>query len=169
MVGIMRFRSFLLSLFAMTAILLSGCDYVAQQELQPGLSTKDDVLLKMGKPVMIWEEKDGSMTYEYPRGPEGHVTYMVKLAADGRYLGMENVLSDKYFAQVKSGMTRDELRRLLGRPTETAIFSNFQEEVWTWRHQGIHYKSRRFHVHMTMDGIVKRTDSTDDPRETGGN
>lgn len=155
--------------FIMSIGSLAGCDYIAQKELQPGISTKDDVLLKMGKPEMIWEEKDGSSKYEYPRGPEGHETYMVSLTPDGRYLGMENILVDATFAKVKTGMTRDELRKLLGRPTKTEIFKLKQEEVWTWRHKGIHYKSRRFHVMMDLQGIVKGTDATDDPSETGGN
>jgi hypothetical protein len=147
---------------------LGGCDFIAQTELKPGISTKEEVLQRMGKPEMIWEEKDGSSKYEYPRGPEGHETYMVSIAPDGRYLGMENILVDSTFAKVKAGMTRDELRRLLGRPTETVIFKLKQEEVWTWRHKGVHYKSRRFHVMMDLNGVVKGTDATDDPRETGG-
>ncbi len=150
-------------------IALVGCDHIAQQELQPGISTKEDVLTKMGKPEMIWEEKDGSAHYEFPRGPEGHVTYMVKISPEGKYLGMENVLTEANFAKVKPGMKRDELRRLLGRPTETGIFQLKKEEVWTYRYRGTHYPSRRFHVMMDLDGVVKNTEATDDPRETGGN
>jgi hypothetical protein len=156
-----------LSLLAITAVGLSGCDYVAQKELQVGASSKDDVLVKMGKPTMIWEEKDGSALYEYPRGPEGHVTYMVKIAADGKYMGMDNILIESNFNKVVAGMTRDDIRRQLGKPTETSILQLKKEEMWTWRYMRNNSESRRFHVMMDPEGKVIRTEYSDDPKKQG--
>jgi hypothetical protein len=157
----------LLALLASLSLFLAGCDYVAQKELQVGASTKDDVLVKMGKPAMIWEEKDGSALYEYPRGPEGHQTYMVKITADGKYQGMDNILNESNFNKVVVGMTRDDVRRQLGRPTETTMVQLKKEEMWTWKYMRNNSESRRFHVSMDAEGKVLSTDYSDDPKKQG--
>ena len=144
---------------------LAGCDYVAQKELKVGQSTKEDVMTLMGKPEMIWEEKDGSSNYEYPRGPAGTETYMVEISPDGKYLGMKNILTEANFARIKAGMNRDEIRRMLGKPTETVKYPLKQEETWTWKFKGTPTPVRRFHVNMDYMGIVKSTDQSDDPME----
>ena len=155
--------AFTLSLAGMAT--LAGCDYVAQKELKVGQSSKEDVMTLMGKPEMIWEEKDGSLKYEYPRGPAGTETYMVDISTDGKYLGMNNILTEANFARIKAGMNRDEIRRIIGKPTETAKFPLKQEETWTWRFKGTPTPVRRFHVNMDFMGIVKSTDQSDDPME----
>ena len=154
--------------FALSATLmggLSGCDYVAQNELKAGQSTKEEVIVRMGKPEMIWEEKDGSFKYEYPRGPVGTETYMVDISQDGKYLGMNNILTEANFARIKPGMNRDDVRRMLGKPTETAKFPLKQEETWSWKFKGTPTPVRRFHVNMDFMGLVKSTDQSDDPME----
>lgn len=166
-IGILR-RLAIGSTFALSAMLLSGlagCDYVAQKELKVGQSSKEDVIVMMGKPEMIWEEKDGSFKYEYPRGPVGTETFMVDISPDGKYLGMNNVLTEANFARIKAGMTRDDVRRLLGKPTETAKFPLKQEETWTWKFKGTPTPVRRFHVNMDFLGVIKTTDQSDDPME----
>jgi outer membrane protein assembly factor BamE (lipoprotein component of BamABCDE complex) len=160
-------NQWLVALFVTLSLTLTGCDQVAQKELQVGASSKDDVLVKMGKPTMIWEEKDGSALYEYPRGPEGHQTYMVKIAADGKYQGMDNILNEGNFNKVAAGMTRDDIRRQLGRPTETTMVQLKKEEMWTWKYMRNNSESRRFHVMMDAEGKVVRTEYSDDPKKQG--
>ncbi len=159
--------TWLAGLFMAVSLGLSGCDYAAQKELQVGASSKDDVLVKMGKPTMIWEEKDGSALYEYPRGPEGHVTYMVKIGSDGKYMGMDNILVEANFNKVVAGMTRDDIRRQLGKPSQTQMLDLKKEEVWTWKHMRNTSESRLFHVMMDSDGKVVRTEYGDDPKTMG--
>jgi hypothetical protein len=148
--------------------LLTGCDFVAEKELKAGLSTKEDVIARMGKPEMIWEEKDGSAKYEYPRGPEGHQTWMVSFAPDGRYLGMENILNETTFAKIQPGMSRDDVRKIVGKPGKSAVNPLTNQEQWTWRYQERPSEGRMFHVIMTRDGQVVKTERSDDPRDTGG-
>ena len=147
---------------------LFGCDYLAQKELRPGESTVDDVRRRMGRPEMIWEERDGSQTLEYVRGPEGVATYMVEIGPDGRYRRMANVLVAETFAKVRPGMTRDDVRRLLGKPTETQTFRLKQEEVWSWRHESVVPRTSMFNVHFGLDGVVRGTSDTPDPRAANG-
>lgn len=101
---------------------LVACDWIAQRELKPGVSTVDDVRKLMGKPEMVWEEKDGSQTLEFVRAPAGTETWMVEIAPDGKYRGMKNALTLENLAQVRPGMTSDDVRRLLGKPSERTQF-----------------------------------------------
>ena len=58
---------------------LGACDWFAQKELRVGESTVDDVRRLMGGPDTIREQADGSVIYEYPRGPEGTQTWIVSI------------------------------------------------------------------------------------------
>ena len=59
---------------------------------------------------------------------------MVDLGPDRSVLAVRQVLSDESFSRVKPGMSREEVRRLLGRPAQVASFPRKNEEVWTWRY-----------------------------------
>lgn len=151
-------------LFALLAF-LGACDYFAQRELQPGVSTVDDVRRLMGKPVMIWEENDGSQVFEYSRGPEGSETWMVEIGSDGRYRGMADARAAAQLERVRAGMSRDDLRRLLGKPDEEQRFPARDETVWTWRVKtSTGSGTEMFHVHLSAEGRVLRTSRTPDPK-----
>ena len=89
----------------------------------------------MGKPEAVYRNADGSETWEYPLGPYGKQTYMVTLNSDHVVKEVRQVLSEEYFAKVGSGMSRDEVRRLLGKPSEMSMFPARDEEVWSWRYE----------------------------------
>lgn len=147
-----------------TILGLGACDLIAQRELKVGESTVEDVRKFMGKPEMIWEEKDGSQVLEYVRAPEGHQTYMVNIGPDGKYRGMRNILVADEFAKIRPGMSRDDVRRLLGKPTEVVTFKLKEEEVWSWKHIAEAQRSQYFNVHFSLDGKVKSTSNSPDPR-----
>ncbi len=160
-------------LFAAAAVLvgstfLVGCDQVAQNELKAGISTPDDVTKFMGKPEMIWEEKDGTTFMEFPRSPEGHQTYMVEIGPDGKYRGMKNILTDESFAKVLAGQSQDDVRRTLGKPTEKTEFKLKNVVVWSWRFAPGPGRSEIFNVHFSPDGKVKNTSKSVDPRTMAG-
>lgn len=136
---------------------LGGCDYVAQKELRPGVSTVDDVKRYMGRPQMIWEQEDGSQVLEFVRAPAGTETYMVEIDPEGHYVGMRNVLVPENFAKVRPGMLRDDVRRLLGKPTEIERFPLRQEEVWSWRYASDYNRPEMFNAHFDLDGKVRNT------------
>jgi len=62
---------------------------------------------------------------------------MVKVGADRSVMEVQQVLSDRFFAQVKPGMSRDQVRSLLGRPGQVWNFPARDEEVWSWRYQDV--------------------------------
>jgi len=135
---------------------LFGCD-LGMQSLKPGVSTAAEVKSAMGQPAFEWKEPDGSLTWEYPRGPLGVVTYMVTIRPDGVLKEIRQVLTQEYFARIRPGLTQDEVRRLIGRPGETMTFPARKEEVWSWRYEPASGETWQFHVHFDLDGRVVTT------------
>ncbi len=122
-----------LSLFLLAlAALLAGCANFAP--VSSGTPAQQ-VQAKLGTPETVRKNPDGSEVWEYPSGPLGRQTYMVTLGSDRAVREIHQVLSDEYFARVRVGMSRDEVRRLLGKPGETMVFGARDEEVWSWRYQ----------------------------------
>lgn len=146
------FASMLLS------FLLSACDNFGTRDLKPGESTALDVRDRMGIPTAEWPNDNGTITWEYAKGPEGKVTFMVSIGADDRLRAVEQVLSEPYFARVEKGMSRDQIRRLLGKPGRIDFYPLKQEEVWDWRIEGQTATDRaHFNVHFDTGGKVVGT------------
>lgn len=143
---------------------LAACDWIASKELKPGESTVDDVRRLMGAPDTIREQADGGKLYEYPRGPQGAQTWMVRFDAGGRYLGMSDALAADNLARVRPGMSRDEIRLLLGRPGESGPMAGAGGTVMTWRVQAGHGVTEMFHVEFGSDGRVVKVDRSPDPQ-----
>lgn len=143
---------------------LPGCDWFAQRELKPGVSTKADVTKYMGKPEMMWAEDNGSEQWQFVRGPLGDSTYMVDFDADGKFKGMRNVLTDEYFAKVKPGMAGEDVRRLLGKPSEVLTLDLKKETVWRYRHTADQQQVMMFDVHLSPEGKVIETGKSKDPK-----
>lgn len=154
----------LLPLILLLALSLSGCDYFAARTLEAGISTETDVRKLMGKPELVWAEEDGTRVLEYPRGPNGTETYMVTIGPDGKYRAMENVLTKARFEQIRPGMDRDAVRRMLGKPTDIEFFTLSKEEVWSFRHIGEMSDQDMFNVHFDMGGVVRRLSVTRHPQ-----
>ncbi len=89
--------------------LLAGCASYDGRGLIVGQSSLDEVTQVMGPPAMQWTEANGLKQLAYPRGPAGVHTYMVRVGADGKLLGIENVMDIRTFAAVREGMSGDEV------------------------------------------------------------
>ncbi len=139
------------------ALLLAACD-AGMLDLKPGVSTATEVRKVMGPPSYEWKNADGSVTWEFPRGPAGVVTYMVTIGPDSVLREIRQVLNDQTFAKIQPGMTQEEVRHLIGKPAETMKFANLQEDVWSWKYETGPNEQWMFHVHFNLsDGRVKRT------------
>lgn len=130
---------------------LGGCDYFAEKKLVPGVHTEADVRNFMGTPEMVREEADGTRRLEYPRSPMGSQTYFVYIDKDGKYKGMDKAMSEPYFSKVKLGMSRDDVRDILGKPTETVPLKLKNEDVWSWRYETDGSRLMFFNVHFDQD------------------
>lgn len=144
-----------MSRFAVLAgLFLSGCTTIDGGGLRPGVSTEADVRQSMGAPAAVLANQDGSRSLAYPRGPLGTQTLMADVGPDGKVRGVRSVLNDDTFQQVRSGMTREQILRMIGPPGETMGFPRLKQVAWdyrfvdTWGYQAI------FSVSFDENGIV---------------
>ena len=144
-------------LSGLIAALLPACDGINLPKLKPGLTTAQEVRQIMGPPTMEWSDADGTQTWEYPRTPGGIVNYMIVFGADQVLREVRQVLTDENFARVSPGMSRDEIRRLLGQPANVLSFPLKKETVWDWKIIGVANTPAYFNVHFGEDGRVLRT------------
>jgi hypothetical protein len=118
-------------------ILAAGCANFSATS--PGDSAPT-VEARVGAPGSAWKNADGSEVWEYPLGPSGVQTFMIDIGPDRTVRAVRQVLREEYFSKVVPGMSRDEVRRLLGRPKEVWYFPARDEEVWTWRYLEVNYR-----------------------------
>jgi outer membrane protein assembly factor BamE (lipoprotein component of BamABCDE complex) len=144
------------------ALLVTGC-----APLSPSIPTgasKAEVEAVLGKPVDVVNAPGDEVVWQYPRGPVGQTTYMVTFGPDGRAKGLAQALTWENLARIQPGMTRDEVRLVLGRPGETVTYRNLGEEVWSYRFQIPVSTNRIFNVHFdAATGRVRSTSSQNDP------
>jgi hypothetical protein len=147
-----------LAALALSAALLVGCATPDRDtRLMPGQSRGDDVVALYGQPARIWPEADGGQTLEYSSQPMGKHSYMVRLAADGLLVGIEDGLSPAGRARIEPGMTPEQVSRILGVERSRVFFSLSGEDVWDWTIEPDQTGyGLRFNVHF-KDGRVLRT------------
>ena len=112
--------------------MLVGCDDQRVKELEEGLSTEVDVRAKFGEPAYIWQESDGSRTFEYNRQPMGARNYMITIGTDGKMSALRQVLAPHNFEKIQPGMTQEQIRRMLGKPAKMVPYQLKQTEEWYW-------------------------------------
>jgi SmpA / OmlA family len=127
-------------------------------------SPAEQVRALVGAADTVWKNADGSETWEYPLGPFGTQTYMITIGPDHTVGNVSQVLSDEFLVKVQTGMSREEVRRLLGRPTDIDRFERLNEEVWSWRVRQKNVWYKLFNAHFDPDtGTVRRVSRIDDP------
>jgi outer membrane protein assembly factor BamE (lipoprotein component of BamABCDE complex) len=146
-------------LSSMVAATLPACDSLNLNELKPGISTAFEVRDRMGTPSMEWQDGDGSVIWEYPRTPEGLVNYMIVISPDNVLREIRQVLTEENFAKIQPGMSREAVRRLLGKPAHDLYFSLKKERVWDWKTKTEPGMDWFFNVHFNEEGWVVKTSS----------
>ena len=158
-------RTLLALSLAAFAASLSSCAAIS-----PVTSGMDEpqVQSSLGKPETIRKNSDGSETWEYPQGPLGRETYMVTMGPDHAVKEVRQVLREEYFSKVRQGMSREEVRQLLGRPGEVMVFRARDEEVWSWRY--LEQNPMLFNVLFDRSaGTVRITQRQEEVRPEAGN
>lgn len=151
---------------AIIATALPACDYVNLQEIKPGLSTQAEVRTRMGEPSHIHWNDDGTATWEYNRQPSGTECHMISFGQDQVVTKIEQVLNDAGYASIHPGLSKDEVRRVLGAPGSKVVFDNLREEIWEWRIEGmppldetyfmVHFDTGHGAVNKTSKRVVQR-------------
>jgi hypothetical protein len=141
-------------LFLAPAFLAAGCANFAA--ISPGDSAQA-VESRVGAPGTVWKNADGSEVWEYPLGPLGVETYMVTLGSDRAVREVRQVLSEETISRLHVGMSRDEVRRLVGSPGDIGFSDLNDEEIWSWRYR--EWRVRKMELHVQFDrptGKLKR-------------
>lgn len=154
------------ALLALLATLTGGCNDhpQLQAQLKPGVSTGFNVRDAMGPPSMEWKNADGSTTWEFTRMPAGKKNFMAIVDADNILREFAQVVTEENFGKVKAGMSKDELRRLLGKPTQTLRLPLKPEDVWSWAYDDVFPREMFFDVTLDNDGKVISTNRRDEHR-----
>ncbi len=144
---------------ALIAAVLPACDGAALQDIKPGLTTAGEVRARLGEPGNEYRNADGSFTWEYNRQPHGSTCHMITFGSDQRVLRVENALAESNLARLREGMSREEVRRLLGKPASVTPFERMNEEVWDWRIAGLLPGDEvHFHAHFDLrNGLLSKT------------
>jgi hypothetical protein len=147
---------------AAVALLVAGCAALGPPSFAPG-TAMSDVESRMGKPGNVVKAPDGDTVWQYPNGPLGQTTYMVRFGPDQRTRSVYQALTLRQFAKVQPGVSRDEVRLVLGPPGETMRFGRMNEEVWSYRYQASAGDNRIFNVHLdATTGTVRGTSDQED-------
>ena len=118
----------------------------------------------MGEPTGRYAMADGGQRVEYAKGPYGLVTWMVDLDAQGRVSAIAQVLTAANFAQVRRGMSSQELLRLLGRPSDKSR-ERGERETWSWRYannDGL-WARTTLYKDQVLEPVTIRFDAQRDP------
>src|SRR5262245_54547176 len=116
----------------LASAVLAGC--ASFESLSPGTPAKQ-VQERVGAPSDVWKSADGSEVWEYALGPMGTRTYMVSFGPDQAVRDVRQVLTEENISKIKPGMTRDEVRRIVGKPGLVNYAEARNEEVWNWRYR----------------------------------
>ncbi|MFM2345735.1 MAG: outer membrane protein assembly factor BamE [Pseudomonadota bacterium] len=143
---------------------LPGCDARREARLQPGQATEQEVLREFGTPVAIRGLPEGQRRLEFSAQPEGTTNHVATIGADGRLVQLRQLLQPEGFAQVRPGMTVEQVREQLGPPALKEAYALKKEEVWDWRWQDGPTR-RIFRVTFDFDGRVLSAAAMDDPRD----
>lgn len=144
---------------AAAALLLAACTSYAPVDIQPGQSA-DEATRSLGEPTGRYTLPQGGTRLEFARGPYGRHTWMIDVDAAGRVQAVSQVLTEANFATVSAGLSRDELLRKLGRPSDRqGMFRN--AELWAYRYAT--HVCQWFVVTMNPDDRVRDSGYVIDP------
>ena len=127
-IALMNLRT--LPLLVILCALLGAC---ASTPPPKALLDETEVRATRGTPTQIWDNADGTRTFEYSTQPQGTSAWMYTVDAGGKVIAQYDALSADNRARVKPGMSPEQVLRLLGRERSRQRFAASQEEVWDWR------------------------------------
>jgi len=163
-----RLLAALAAIFSVAACDPQGQPYedVRLARLKAGESTEQDVVRLFGPPFAVRTLPSGKGLV-YPLGPQGAHTLLLRIGADGRYQGRENLLTRENFGRVHAGMAQDAVVDLLGPPGARQSYALKQQTAWEWRFlDGL--DTRMYVVMFDAAGRVVSTAIEEDPRRQGG-
>ena len=142
----------LLSSLPVLPLLVACSSYAPPDNL--ARASRDELVARMGQPDTVRQTASGSRL-EFPRGPYGKHTWFVDLDKAGKFLKVEQVLTEKNFNTITAGMTQERVRELLGRPGEVQGLARSRGVVWSYRYDN--YFCQWFQVELSQEQEVRST------------
>ena len=138
------------------ALLLAGCASFDGRGLMPGSSSAAEVESVMGAPAEKRQVANGETWYFYPRQPYGRMTFVARIAPDGRLIALEQRLTEEYVGKLVRDRSRsDDVLALFGRPYERMSSARMDRETWTWHMRRYTNRAAGLHVQLSPDGVVR--------------
>jgi len=137
---------------------LGGCERYLIEDIRPGVTHRSEVQEHMGPPGIEWRNDDGTVIWEYSMQPAGVTCYHLTIDAQGVIQQVEQVFTEARRAQIRPGMSQQQVRRLIGKPARQFAYPNKGEEVWDWLvDDRMPSESKFFNVFFDASGAVTRT------------
>jgi hypothetical protein len=108
----------------------------------------------MGAPLAEYRAADGSRTLAFSYGHYSGQTYMADVDPGGTVRGVRQALVEENFQRIDSGMTRDEVLRLIGPPVDSMAFPRRREVSWEYRFIDAWGYRALFYVNFDERGLV---------------
>ncbi|HET7547013.1 MAG TPA: hypothetical protein VFJ86_04550 [Usitatibacter sp.] len=138
---------------ALAGLALAACASYSGNGLKPGAATENDVRATMGRPALELPDRGGGKELIYPKGPLGTQTFIAHVDAKGVLAGIDQVLDDDHFRDIREGQTRDDVLRMIGPPGETMGFRS-GNYAWQYRFMDTWGYLSNFNVTFNREGIV---------------
>ena len=121
-------------IFAVAGAVLvaAGCATFAPAALPPGAPIADARAV-LGGPTGEYPLPDGGTRLEFSRGAFGRQAWMLDFDAGGHLMHTEQVLDEAHFATIAIGMTAEDVRMRLGRPSHVFNVGWQRLTVWNYR------------------------------------
>jgi hypothetical protein len=130
---------------------LAGC---ANMDKEPPGTPLADVEQKYGLPSYTCTRADGQHRAVWTQQPSGSYAWGTDVDSAGRTVGIQEVLTDNQFRQIREGWTPDQVRCEFGPPAQIreAGLGDMREVVWSYRYvQDVRWHSVMY-VYMGADG-----------------
>ncbi|GAB3630627.1 lipoprotein [Pandoraea terrae] len=142
---------------------LAAC-YTPGWQTIPANAPQAEVQSKLGRPHETYPLGGGVTRWLYPTQPFGQQTIAADIDAQGRVVGVKQVLSMQEFAKVEVGKwTKDDILHHFGKPVETSYFPLMKREAWTYRFKQDEAWDSMMNFYFDPQGIVRMTQISPDP------
>lgn len=114
-------------------LVLAACQSYSPSGVTPGTPI-GQVEARMGPRTGSYPLPGGGQRVEFARGPYGKHTYMVDTDATGKVTAWTQVLTEATFATIQPGMTREQVLRTIGHPSEVRWLGYQKRNLWSYRY-----------------------------------
>ena len=150
---------FAIIIIAILFLAVSGC--ATDPNLGMAGKSRADVLGAYGKPTGSFALPTGERL-QYSRQPYGQQVVNFDLDAAGKVVAVSQAMSPAQFALVALNEWRAaDVERAFGKPPIRGQVYSFKGDVWSYRYD-YYGTNKQFHVFIDPQGVVRRTQSTDE-------